>query len=193
MDRLASVVAPGVTRLSRAACGRIQQAMKPTPPTSKGPRRRQRMGARSPVANRRFDLTVEAPTEQRGGHHTGSPPQDPRLETVGPPRKLFDEDTMTITAATKIGELTFNETNRWGTPPRDNVSWHCSTPLGVFSVVYRDLGLEISCHDTESGLREPNGAWWCRPNFDVRQFPDMTIEQAIVEVKRGLPEESDNE
>lgn len=100
---------------------------------------------------------------------------------------------MTITAATTMKELTFSETNRWGTPPRDNVSWNCHTPLGRLSILYRDLGLEMPCHDTESGFADPDGGWWYRPGFDVRQFPDMTVEQAIVEVKRGLPEESDDE
>jgi hypothetical protein len=84
---------------------------------------------------------------------------------------------------TTIGELSWRESTT-GKEPREDTLWVCETPLGVFSVLRRDLGIDEPMHDTETGFRDIDRAWWlAQDGLDIRRHPDLTLEAATELIK----------
>jgi hypothetical protein len=103
---------------------------------------------------------------------------------------------------TKIGELEFTEevlahteeNNRTGPDTR----WFCDTPVGRFTVVDRETGFTYDGYrpmrDIETGYRDNDNGFLLRSGrFDIRRFPELTIEQAIARIRNGTDSEDNDQ
>jgi len=53
------------------------------------------------------------------------------------------------------------------------------------TVLDRETGWGGGIRDTETGLLEKNGRWWLASGmFDIRDYPDHTIEEAVGMIKK---------
>jgi len=56
--------------------------------------------------------------------------------------------------------------------------------IGTFTVLSRLTGwCEGRYYCTETGFRDTNGKFWLATSFDIRNFPDDTIEEAVKRIK----------
>lgn len=57
--------------------------------------------------------------------------------------------------------------------------------VGRITVLHRMTGYH-DCHfDTETGFRDMSNKFWLASgNFDIRQYPDLTIDEAIAKIKQ---------
>lgn len=107
------------------------------------------------------------------------------------PQILIMAREMTITASTTIRELRFYAGAPYAgdqiTGP--NRLWRCKTPFGDFSVLSRESAYSydrLPLRDIESAHLAPDGKLSVRSgNFDIRQFPDVTIAAAIELIRSG--------
>lgn len=67
-----------------------------------------------------------------------------------------------------------------------DVSYLANHHLGYFSVLDRLTGWGYNVRDTETGYHDLEGTFWLASGmFDIRDYPDMTIEEAVAHVKRN--------
>ena len=97
---------------------------------------------------------------------------------------------MSIDLNTKISELEFTkeELEREFNQTGPDVLWSCDTPEGRFTVLSRETGYTYDgfrpMRDIETGFRDNSRNFSLRSGgFDVRRFPDLTLEQAIELIK----------
>ena len=58
------------------------------------------------------------------------------------------------------------------------------TDLGRITVLDRLTGWGGGCRDIETGYKDNDGKFWLASgNFDIRAFPDKTIEEAVTIIK----------
>lgn len=65
-----------------------------------------------------------------------------------------------------------------------DIKYTAKTELGRFTVVDRLTGFDY-LRDVETGFKDNNNLFWLASgNFDIREFPELTLEDAIYEIKQ---------
>lgn len=82
----------------------------------------------------------------------------------------------------KVKDLAWREEKRCG---GEDTIFFANSELCTFSVLDRLTGYGCGIRDTETGFRDPHGKFWLASgNYDIRQFPELTIDEAIIQIKR---------
>jgi hypothetical protein len=82
----------------------------------------------------------------------------------------------------QVKDLVWREEKRCG---GEDVIFFANSELCTFSVLDRLTGYEFEIRDTETGLRDPHGKFWLASgNYDIRQFPELSIDEAIRQIKK---------
>ena len=82
----------------------------------------------------------------------------------------------------KVSELKWSEHKHDG----DNKLYAAFDPDGNrFTVLDRVTGYgDGDIRDVETGYKDKNGKWWLRSGmFDIRDYPDLTLEEAAAKIK----------
>jgi len=80
----------------------------------------------------------------------------------------------------KIKDLKFIESTQNDT----NTVSRAKCDIGTFTVLNRLTGwCEGRYYCTETGFRDTDGKFWLAASFDIRNFPDDTIEEAVERIK----------
>ena len=80
----------------------------------------------------------------------------------------------------KIKDLEFRETK----PCFDDVLYTTHTELGRITVLDRLTGYSGKIRDIETGFCDKEDLFWLASGmFDIRNYPDLTIEEAIQKIK----------
>ena len=87
-----------------------------------------------------------------------------------------------MTALTqKLADLVFKDVPMY--EPGDSQQAH-HAPWGSITVVHRMTG--FGWRDVETGFCDPDGVFWLATgNFDIRNFPDLSISEAIELIKES--------
>ncbi len=74
----------------------------------------------------------------------------------------------------------------WGEEDGGNhLYFACIDGVGRLSVLDRLTGYGYGVRDTETGFRSTDGKFWLVSGmFDIRDYPDLTIEEAVAKVKQ---------
>ena len=79
----------------------------------------------------------------------------------------------------KVSELKFKSKQC-----EENTLWMVNTDLGKITVLHRRTGWGGGLFDTETGYKAPDGKFWLASDmFDIRDYPDLELEQAIEKIK----------
>jgi hypothetical protein len=63
------------------------------------------------------------------------------------------------------------------------VAFHSN--LGSITVLDRMTGYGFGLRDIETGMYDEHGKFWLASgNYDIREFPELTIEEAIIKIKK---------
>ena len=82
----------------------------------------------------------------------------------------------------KISEIKFEET----TQGDSDTIYVAYTDLGRITVLDRMTGWGYNTRDTETGFKDNSGKFWlCSGMFDIRDFPDLTIAEAVDKIKEN--------
>lgn len=92
------------------------------------------------------------------------------------------------TSKTLIRDIEFPEVK--GFDYDNNRQWAHHGEFGSLTVLDRMTGFTDGygggVRDTETGFRSPKGGFWLYSGrFDIREFPELTIDQAIEKIKTG--------
>lgn len=78
----------------------------------------------------------------------------------------------------KVKDLKFKIENRC----EDDILYIAHTELGRFTILDRITG--YGYRDIETGYKDENDLFWLvSGNFDIREFPDLKLDDAIYEIK----------
>jgi len=68
----------------------------------------------------------------------------------------------------------------------EDTIYYATTTAGRFSVLDRLTGFGSNIRDTETGFKASDGKFWLASGmFDIRTYPDLTIEEAIKKIKEN--------
>lgn len=68
---------------------------------------------------------------------------------------------------------------------QDTLNWYCSEDGQRITVLERTTGFSFAPFDIETGYRDVTGKFWLASgNFDIRQYSDLTIDEAIAKIKQ---------
>lgn len=73
----------------------------------------------------------------------------------------------------------------WGsTDYADNTLYVARTDIGRFTVLDRETGYSFGSRDIETGYKDTEGKFWLVSGmFDIRDYPEMSVEEAIRTIK----------
>lgn len=81
----------------------------------------------------------------------------------------------------KVKDLVFEESN----PFEDDILFTCKTEFGRITILDRMTGFSWG-RDTETGFKDNSDLFWLASgNFDIRLYPESTIEEAIKKIKEN--------
>lgn len=68
---------------------------------------------------------------------------------------------------------------------RSDVLYTCKMgDVERITVFDREIGFSFESRDIETGYRDPQGRFWLASgNFDIRDYPDLTVDEAIAKIK----------
>jgi hypothetical protein len=80
-----------------------------------------------------------------------------------------------------LKDLTFTEKKTHG---GENTLFVAKTEFGIITILDRMTGWDDGRRDTETGFTDTHNKFWLASGmFDIREFPDLTIKQAIEKIK----------
>ena len=83
----------------------------------------------------------------------------------------------------KVSELEFKKTIQGG---GEDTLFGCNTDLGRISILDRMTGWGGGIRDIETGYEDKDGKFWLAScGFDIRDFPELEIPQAIEKIKKN--------
>jgi hypothetical protein len=75
---------------------------------------------------------------------------------------------------------------RWrGYQRSGDTVWFANTEEYIFSVLNRETGYGNKLRDVETGLTDTeDNLWLVSGDFDIRNYPELTIKEAVDKIKR---------
>ena len=81
-----------------------------------------------------------------------------------------------------VKDLEWREARRCG---GEDVIFFAKSQFCKFSVLDRMTGYGFGMRDIETGMYDEHGKFWLvSGNYDIREFPELTIEEAIIKIKK---------